>query len=301
MAGGAVVHRIGHVGIKVSDLERSVRHAEEIMGLREVERVDGSSYLTCNERHHELVLVQGEEVACDHLAFEVRNDEDLKTAREALLKEEDVTIVGEEPEEPGLDGALRFVGPGGFLFELFHGMAADEPPHYNTVGARPRKFEHITLKVSDKERMEGFFQNVLGFRLSDRSGDAISWLRCSPEHHGVSLIRDEKDQLQHYAWQIEDFSAIGRTGDHLMRNDKTFLWGPGHHGIGDNYFCYFLDDDGVIVEYSANIMRVENEDAYVPRTWPDEPLSVNRWGNPPPPEEFVNGGTDLARARISHG
>ena len=27
-----MVHRIGHVGIRVSDLERSVRHAEEILG-----------------------------------------------------------------------------------------------------------------------------------------------------------------------------------------------------------------------------------------------------------------------------
>lgn len=293
-------HRVGHVGIRVPDLDRSVRHAEDILGLREVERLDGSSYLTCNDRHHELVLLEGGEVACDHIAFEVRDAGDLEKARDAVSGE-GLRILSEEPEEPGLEGALRFVGPGGFIFELFHGMATDQPPHYNTVGARPRKFEHITLKVSDKERMEDFMQRVLGFRISDRSGDSISWLRCSPEHHGVSLIRDEKDQLQHYAWQIEDFSSIARTGDHLMRNGKTFLWGPGHHGIGDNYFCYFFDDDGVIVEYSANIMRVENEATYEPRTWPDEPLSVNRWGNPPPPEGFVNGGTDLAQERVGLG
>lgn len=295
-----IAHRVGHVGIRVPDLDRSVRHAEDILGLREVERVDGSSYLTCNDRHHELVLIEGDEVACDHIAFEVRGAEDLEKTRDAVSGE-GLQILNEGPEEPGLEGAVRFVGPGGFVFELFHGMAADQPPHYNTAGARPRKFEHITLKVSDKEGMEDFMQRVLGFRMSDRSGGSISWLRCSPEHHGVSLIQDERDQLQHYAWQIEDFSFIARTGDHLMRNGKAFLWGPGHHGIGDNYFCYFLDDDGVIVEYSANIMRVENEDAYEPRTWPDEPLSVNRWGNPPPPDGFVNGGTDLAQERVNLG
>lgn len=295
-----MIHRVGHVGLRVPDLDRSVRHAEEVMGLREVERVAGVSYLTCNERHHELVLLEGDQVACDHLAFEVENAEDLEQAREAVSRE-GLEVVGEGPEEPGLQDAFRFVGPGGFVFELFCGMEANQPPHYDTVGVRPRKFEHITLKVADNQTMEDFLMRVLSLRLSDRSGDSISWLRCSPEHHGVSLIRDETNQLQHYAWQIDGWSRIRDIGDHLMRHGKTFLWGPGHHGIGDNYFCYFLDDDGVIVEYSANILRVENEATYEARTWPDEPLSVNRWGNPPPPEGFVNGGTDLARSAVSHG
>lgn len=295
-----MINRIGHVGLRVVDLERSVRHAQEILGLREVERDGGTSYLTCNERHHELVLIEDEEVACDHLAFEVKNLEDLETVRERVL-EEGVRLISVEPEETGLDGAIRFVGPGEFTFEIFCGMASEEPFHYNTAGVRPRKFEHITLKVSDKARMEDFFIRVLGFRLSDRSGDSISWLRCSTEHHGVSLIKDETNQLQHYAWQIDGWSRLRDIGDHLMHNGKTFLWGPGHHGIGDNYFCYFLDDDGVIVEYSSNILRVENEDDYKARTWPDEPLSVNRWGNPPPPEEFVSGGIPLAKSRVTHG
>jgi hypothetical protein len=57
----------------------------------------------------------------------------------------------------------------------------------------------------------------------------------------------------------------------------------------------------VIVEYSAAIQRIEDERAYVPRTWPDEPLSVNRWGNPPPPIEFVEGGTPLIDAPVVIG
>ena len=44
-----------------------------------------------------------------------------------------------------------------------------------------------------------------------------------------------------------------------------------------------------MVECSAGIQRIEDEAAYVPRVWPDEPLTVNRWGNPAPPAEFVRG------------
>ena len=285
--------RVGHIGLQVPNLDRSVAHAEEIMGLREVERTEGVSYLTCSARHHELVLVAGDEVACDHLAFEVASERDFDRLH-AAIAQEGVRILSEAPQEPGIAQALRFVGPGGFVFELFFGMVLVQPPDYTTRGVRPRKFEHVNLKVSDKDGMEDFLVRVLGFRLSDRLGDAISWFRCSSEHHGIGLIRAEEDTLHHYAWETTGWESMRELGDHLMRSGKTFLYGPGHHGIGDNYFCYFHDEDGVMVEYSGELLRVENETTYQACTWPDEPLSINRWGAPPPPEFFA-AGTSLAR------
>lgn len=288
-----MVTRVGHVGLQTPDLERSVAHAETILGLREVERADGISYLTCNSRHHELQLIQADAHRLDHLAFEVPDSEALGELQARLAGAGHAILEAPGPER-GVQQAVRFSGPGGFVFELFQGMETVQPTDYNTVGIRPEKFEHITLKSSDKEAMETFLVELLGLRVSDRAEDATSWLRVSGEHHGVSVIRSDVDQLHHYAWQIAGWNEIARIGDHLLRNGRRFLWGPGHHGIGDNYFCYFLDDDGSIVEYSANILRVENERTYVPTTWPDEPLSVNRWGNPEPPEAFQRGGTAIS-------
>jgi catechol 2,3-dioxygenase len=286
-----MVSRIGHVGLRVTDLDRSVAFAERILGLREVERDGATSYLTCNARHHELVLVEGERAGCDHLAFEVFDRNALDALREDLAAR-GVRII-DAPLERGVQDAVRFVAPGGFVLEVFHGMATGEPAGYPTTGVRPRKFEHITVTSSVKDELEAFVAEVLGLRLSDRADDQISWWRASDEHHGMSIIRAGADQLQHYAWQAEGWDAFRRVGDRLMDERRGFLWGPGHHGIGDNYFCYFEDADGVIVEYSAGIQRIEDEATYRPRTWPDEPLSVNRWGNPPPPVEFLEGGVPL--------
>ena len=284
--------RIGHVGLRVADLERAVGFAEGVLGLRESERVGGTSYLTCNARHHELVLIASEEVGCDHLAFEVFDPARLEALRDELDRR-GISVLGDEPLEAGIEDAVRFIAPGGFVFEVFTGMATDEPSTYANVGVRPRKFEHITIKSAVKDEMERFVEELIGLRLSDRAGDAISWYRASEEHHGLSIIAADVNQLQHYAWQVNGWDAIRRAGDRLLVDGRRFLWGPGHHGIGDNYFCYFLDADGSIVEYSADIQRIEDEASYVPRTWPDEPLSVNRWGNPPPPVEFIDGGTPL--------
>ncbi len=290
-----MVSRVGHVGLRVADLDRSVGFAEQILGLRESERIGSASYLTCNSRHHELVLIESDAAGCDHLAFETFDAAALAGLREELERR-GIPIL-DEPLEAGIEDAVRCVGPGGFVFEVFTGMASSEPASYPTSGVRPKKFEHITIKSSVKEQMEDFLIDVLGLRLSDRADDAISWLRAGEEHHGVSVIRADVDQLQHYAWQVDGWDAMRRVGDRLLAEDLGFLWGPGHHGIGDNYFCYFLDADGALVEYSGDIQRIEDEATYEPRVWPDEPLSVNRWGNPPPPIEFVEAGTPLAHPK----
>lgn len=286
-----MVSRIGHVGLRVTDLDCSVAFAEQVLGLREVERAGETSYLTCNRRHHELVLIAADRAGCDHLAFEVFDPEAFGALR-ADVERRELTIL-DDPPERGIEAAVRFVAPGGFIIEVFTGMALDQPPAYPTPGVRPRKFEHITVTSSVKDELERFVTDLLGLRLSDRAGDSISWWRASEEHHGMSIIAAEDDRLQHYAWQVDGWDAFRRAGDRLMVDGRTYLWGPGHHGIGDNYFCYFHDADGVIVEYSADIHRIEDERSYEPRVWPDEPLSVNRWGNPPPPQEFLDGGTPL--------
>jgi catechol-2,3-dioxygenase len=276
--------RVGHIGLQVADLDASIAYAERILGLRVSERDERVAYLTCNARHHELELHQGEQTALDHIAFEVDRE-----AFGALQCRVDAI----DRDEKGVEDAFRFIAPGGFVIEVFHGMARDEPAHYDSIAPRPLKFEHVTVKSTRKDELEDLLIDVLGLRLSDRAEDAVSWLRASDEHHGVSVIAADVDALHHYAWQIDAFATFARVGDHLLQHGGTFLWGPGHHGIGDNYFCYFRDGDGAVVEYSAGIQHVEDEARYVARIWPDEPLTVNRWGNPAPPAEFVAAATPI--------
>jgi catechol 2,3-dioxygenase-like lactoylglutathione lyase family enzyme len=280
-----MVSRVGHVALRVTDVARSISFAEEILGLRVTERVDDTTYLTCNERHHELMLIESELPGCDHLAFETFDPAAIPALREELARR-DVPIL-DDPLEAGIEAAVRFIAPGGFVIEVFHGMATDEPADYDTCGVRPRKFEHISVNSTVKPELEVFMQELLGLRVSDRAEDRGIWMRVSDEHHGFSILADQTDALQHYAWQIECWDDMRRVGDRLMATGRRFLWGPGHHGIGDNYFSYFFDADGAIVEYSGDIQRIEDEATYVPRTWPDVVDTVNRWGNPPPPAEFV--------------
>ena len=53
-----MVTRIGHIALHVADLDAAVDFQQRVVGMVETERAAGVSYLTCNQRHHELILVE---------------------------------------------------------------------------------------------------------------------------------------------------------------------------------------------------------------------------------------------------
>ena len=47
-----MIRSLAHVALQVTDLEGSLRHASEVLGMRVVERVDGRPYLTLGSQHN---------------------------------------------------------------------------------------------------------------------------------------------------------------------------------------------------------------------------------------------------------
>jgi catechol-2,3-dioxygenase len=290
------ITRMGHVALRVADLDRAVTHATEVMGLLEVQRTGGTSYLTCNARHHELLLIADTAPSLDHIGLEVERVADLEQAQTQLVRA-GVKVLSEQPGEEGITHAIRFVGPGDFVFKLFTGMPQNQPVRYRTLGVRPRKFSHVSVKSNCKPELEQFLTRVLGFRISDRVGQHLSWLRCNVDHHGIAIFQDERNLIHHYAFELQDFAAIGQLADHLRLTGQSLIFGPGRHGPGNNLFSYFFDADGFLIEFMADILRIDNEAAYTLTEWPVEsPLILNQWG-PSPTAEFTQAGIALAQPR----
>jgi catechol 2,3-dioxygenase-like lactoylglutathione lyase family enzyme len=157
-----MIRRIGHVALRVPDLVAAVRHATEILGLREVERSGGTVYLTCDATHHGLQLIEAAELGFDHAGFEAAGPDGLERVREALARE-GIEVIAASPQEEGLTEAVRFVAPGGLVFEVYDGIDHVDS-HYNGPGVRPVKLQHITFRSSEMEQLERLFI-ALGFRV----------------------------------------------------------------------------------------------------------------------------------------
>jgi catechol 2,3-dioxygenase len=290
-----LIKRMAHVALGVPDIEASVGWATTVMGMREVERVDGVSYLTHSDCHHSLQLIAAERSALDHIAMEA-HDEDALERLVVRLREAGATIVSERPQERGIERAVRFLGPEGHLIEVFTGMEQAGPIHTGR-GVQPRKFGHPTLTCADIGPTRSFFEEVLEFRISDEIGDGVlAFLRCSVDHHGLGLQKGEPG-LNHYAWEVESLAILGQLGETLARNDGRFIWGPGRHGAGHNLFTYHFDPAGCVVEYYADLYQVWDERSYVPGKWSlDDHRGENLWG-PGTPPELMRAFTPLVTAR----
>jgi catechol 2,3-dioxygenase-like lactoylglutathione lyase family enzyme len=287
------VSRLSHVALRVADLDRAVRFATEVLGMREVERLDGVSCLTCSTRHHELMLIADARPALDHVAFEVDDPGDLSRLRERLARGGWSEL--SEPPEVGIGDAFRVVGPGGFVFEIHAGMERVAVGPRPADGINPSGIEHATLIVADLAAMDRFFVEMLGFAISDRVPGKISWLRCGGRHHDFNLIAGEEDLFNHVAWEVEGLEQIGRAADLLSARGSSLLWGPGRHRPGHVLFAYFLDDEGVVNEFCADVEAIAGDREL--KEWPDDPSTANAWGPTPGPDFFTHSIPLAARPR----
>lgn len=287
------IKRMGHVALRVPDLEASVSWATTVMGMRETERAGGVVYLTHADCHHSLQYIEGDSAALDHVAMEAHDEAALDVLVNDL-QQRGVEILSDQPQESGLARAVRFPTPDGHVLEVFTGMSSDGIVHTGR-GIQPRKFGHPMLTCEDTTSTVDFFADLLGFRISDDVGDGtLVFMRCNVEHHGMGVARGPRAGLNHYAWGVENLATLGALGDVLSRNNGRFIWGPGRHGAGQNLFTYHFDPAGCIVEYYADIYHVWDEPTYEAGRWSlDDPRFSNLWG-PGPPVEMMETATPLA-------
>jgi catechol 2,3-dioxygenase len=291
---GDFIRRMGHVALRVPDLDASVSWATEVMGMREFDRAGGCSYLTHADCHHSLQFIASDAAALDHVAMEA-HDDDALDGLIAELRARDIPIVATEPQERGLRRAVRFRAPAGHVLEVFTGMESDGQI-VTGAGVQPRKFGHPMLTCQDTGPTVAFMTDVLGFRLSDNVGDGILvFLRCNSDHHGLGVQAGPRDGLNHYAWEVENLATLGALGDTLDRKRSRFIWGPGRHAAGQNLFTYHFDPAGCIVEYYADLYQVWDERTYEPGRWTlDDPRPQNMWGSGAP-REMMETAVPLAR------
>ena len=60
-------------------------------------------------------------------------------------------------------------------------------------------------------------------------------------------------------------------------------WGPGRHGAGDNVFCYFAGPEEFPIEYTGEVLQVDDSyQFHGPEYWKWPPGRLDQWGITPP-------------------
>jgi catechol 2,3-dioxygenase-like lactoylglutathione lyase family enzyme len=135
------------------------------------------------------------------------------------------------------------------------------------VSVRPRRIGHIGLVSRDLERLVRFYEEVLGFQVSDRMPYPEDspyyegvWMRCNSDHHVFSAfgLRTAPPPPQsdpralatpgfhHVAYEMESFEDLQRAARYAREHDipiagmrtggpgcqlRVYLWDPDDHMV----------------------------------------------------------------------
>ena len=126
------VTKVGHVVLRVSNLERSTAFYVDVLGFKVSDvypdsmMPGGMVFLRFGPDHHSVALVGGKQEASTsaemhHLAFEVATLDEVVRARDHL-RAHDVPITYEGRRRAGCQIAVEFTDPDGHCLEIFWGL-----------------------------------------------------------------------------------------------------------------------------------------------------------------------------------
>lgn len=280
--------RLGYVALNVSDPARSRQFYEEMVGLEFVaQSASGDIYLRCSDFHHNIILTASDRPGVRRIGWQMENADALAALRDALMAAgvptDDVTP--EEARELATDGGFRAVEPTtGAAHEFYCRMAFAEAP-FEPTHTRIESLGHIVLASPDIAASEQFYGDVMNFRESDRIGDAVVHMRCFPNplHHTFGLGAGSAPGLHHLTFSVDHIDDIGRANARMANAGVPVVYGPGRHPQSGSMFFYFLDPDGLTLEYSQGMEEFPEHNPRPPRRFPVEGAAFDYWNGTPKP------------------
>jgi catechol 2,3-dioxygenase len=283
---GAKAAALRSVDLVVPDLAAARRFYTSAWGLAEVPEPGPLVVLRASGAdHHVLVLHQGAP-ALHSMTFRASSPEAVEQAAWAVGKTGGRVVGSPGPVDwPGGGFGVALVDPRGRTIRLVHGDQTRTPD--TPTPDRPVRLSHVNINSVDSDADARFFIDALGFRLSDRS-KIMAFVRCNSDHHAIVIADATVNGLNHVAFMMPSLEGVMRGSGRMVDHGFPIGWGVGRHGPGDNVFAYFVDPFGIVIEYTAEVLQVD--DAYRvggPADWTWPPGRTDHWGIAPPKSEAV--------------
>lgn len=245
-----------------------------------------------DERAARILVVPGEADDLVAIGFEVASanamwDVAMRARDAQTFVEEGFT---KDAQARRVAGLVRFEEPGELSIEIFHGPANEDAPLERTrneggfvVGEKG--IGHIALRARDISESRAFFENVLGFGLSDhirctlRGGFEvdITFLHVNARHHTLALGRDLPKHLHHFMLEVRTLDDLGRAYDRCFDLGVPVTQTLGRHPNDRMLSFYARTPSGFEVECGYGGREIDDA-TWVPTTYD----RVSLWGHRPP-------------------
>jgi catechol 2,3-dioxygenase-like lactoylglutathione lyase family enzyme len=270
-----------YIGLAVENFDATLDFYTRLWGLAIVAQEDGLAYLgsPIGSEQFSLRLRKSAQKRIDLLSLNARSREEVD-ALAARLTKASIRKLAQAPQAlstPGGGYGLRFFDCDGRVIEVCADVARRTPRAATPREAIPRALSHVVLNTIDINKTTSFYEEQLGFRVSDWLEEFMCFLRCGPQHHILAIARGPHASLNHIAWEMDDIDSYMRATGRLSRGGHKTIWGPGRHGAGDNTFSYILDPAGNIAEFTTE-METVNEANWAVRRFVTTTEAQDQWG-----------------------
>lgn len=170
--------------------------------------------------------------------------------------------------DPGDGAGLLVELPEGTILRFLAGTSEVAPREGFTKASKrvaPVKLTHVVFNSADAELLGHAVEDVLNFRVSDRTKGMV-FVRCNDSHHSTAFARAGFASLNHVAFEMDDLDAVMR----------GIGWMNGQL-VQDQPISDMIWDVAFIIEYCSTFTPLSAGDVIVTGT----PGGVGDKRNPP--------------------
>ena len=287
------VSQLGYIGISARDTLAWEKFATEVLGLEVSQRgTDGTLYLRLDEYHHRIAVSPNGDDDVAYLGWSVK---DAVTMESVATKLQAVGVpvtraTQTEREQRRVSDFIRFQDPNGITMELFYGpMLLQRPfqPQRPISGFKTGSLGlgHVVLTARDLLETVSFYQDLLGFRLSDtvhlnRPGNQMElvFFHCNPRHHSVAFANAPRPKkISHIMLELNSLDDVGSTYYLCQEKGITISRSLGRHSNDHMLSFYVQCPSGFDIEYGWGGRSVDDA------TWVvQQYMTGSLWGHKPP-------------------
>jgi catechol 2,3-dioxygenase-like lactoylglutathione lyase family enzyme len=290
-----LITHIRHVDLAVPDYDKQRDFYTNHWGLTPMVEEPGLTFLAAEGSPEQYVvrLRKDAQKRMELWAFGAKDAAAVDTLAERL-GQGGVQLVNEpgKLDTPGGGYGFRFFDVEGRTVEISADVAVRQHRKIEEKESIPVRLSHLVINSPNPERTVAFYEQHLGFALSDtlmspHMGEAMWFLRCSSSHHSIAIARCPHVSLHHASFEMRGLDEYMRGTGRLLRAGVEKIWGPGRHLAGNNTFSYFLDPLGNTVEYTTELEEID-EDTWHPHLYDlSDPEVADQWGTANQMNEFV--------------
>jgi 2,3-dihydroxybiphenyl 1,2-dioxygenase len=278
----SAVGAFGYASLRSDKIDDWAEYGPKFLGLQLVERTRSALKFRMDDRKQRIV-VSSEETAQNAFGWEVEDAAalDRLAGRLEAAKVPVERLPAAVVALRGVRAGIAFADPAGTRLEAFYGAEASDTPF---VPGRPISgfrtgtlgMGHVVLHVKSVDDLRWFYQDVLGFGLSDYILRPFRAYFChvNPRHHSLAFIETGKNGIHHMMVELFSLDDVGQAYDIALTDPESIGSTFGRHTNDYVTSFYSWSPSGFMVEYGWGGRLVD------PGNWtPEEAAGPSLWGH----------------------